>query len=174
MTETEPLSLSLVPMVYGDIPDILEIEQVSFSKPWTEKDFVYSLDQSHGHARVCRVDGQLLGYIVGFRLRDEFHLADFAVRPGSQRRGYGSSLLDLLCAELVEMSMRAVTLEVRQSNQAAVRLYGRAGFSTVAIRKAYYTQPVEDALVMIKPLSGQLSDWVARAAGRMDGIGQSV
>ena len=60
-----------------------------------------------------------------------------------------------------------VTLEVRASNQRALRLYGRSGFSTVAVRNGYYSKPREDALVMMKALEGRLSDWVGEVMGTM-------
>ena len=69
--------------------------------------------------------------------------------------------------------LEVITLEVRQSNQAALRLYGRAGFITVAIRRGYYRHPAEDAMVMVKSLSGKLSDWVARASKASSRIGES-
>ena len=168
-----PSGLAFVPMQRSDIPDVLEIESVSFSNPWREQDFVYALEKEHGIGRVCRLDGLMLGYAVGFRTGSEFHLADFAVRPESQRRGYGATLLDILLAELRMLGFRIVTLEVRRSNQPAVRLYGRAEFQTVAIRRAYYSRPTEDAIVMLKPLVGRLSDWVPKALDRTLKTGES-
>jgi [ribosomal protein S18]-alanine N-acetyltransferase len=165
--------LTLAPMQHADIADVLEIESVSFSNPWRERDFAYALEKAHGVARISRIDDVVLGYAVGFRKGEEFHLADFAVRATHQRSGVGSALLEVLLAELVDSGLSVITLEVRQSNQAAVRLYDRAGFHTVAIRSTYYSHPVEDALVMVKPLSGKLSDWIARAMTGMSKIGES-
>ncbi len=155
--------LSLLPMQVRDIPEVLEIEAVSFSNPWRERDFLYALERDHGIARICRQGDGVLAYTVGFTTSQEFHLADFAVRPDCQRRGYGIDLLDILIAELRGLGHQVITLEVRQSNQPAARLYGRAGFQTVAIRRGYYNRPTEDALVMVKALSGRLSDWVGTA-----------
>ena len=173
MTIQTTSQLSLCPMLPADIPEVLEIEAVSFSNPWKERDFLYALEKDHGIARVCRVEGIVQGYAVGFGTGEEFHLADFAVRPYNQRKGYGSVLLGILVDELIQSGFRVITLEVRQSNQAAVRLYERSGFNTVAIRRRYYSHPVEDALVMVKSLSGKLSDWVSRAMNRTSEIGES-
>jgi len=164
--------LGFADMVADDIAEVLEIESVSFSNPWRDQDFHYALNRDGGVARICRVQDVVLGYAVGFRTGSEFHLADFAVRSECQRRGYGAALLQILIAE-TESTSEAITLEVRRSNQAAVRMYTRAGFQTVAIRQDYYSRPREDALVMVKALSGKLSEWVARALSRASGMGES-
>ncbi|MBR85309.1 MAG: ribosomal-protein-alanine N-acetyltransferase [Rhodospirillaceae bacterium] len=167
------VAVDLTSMRADDLSEVLEIERVSFSNPWRERDFAYALEADHGVAHVVRMDGRLVGYSVGFQKGGEFHLADFAIQPGLQRRGYGRALLERLTGEVSALGLEAITLEVRQSNQAAVHLYTKAGFQTVAIRRGYYRHPAEDALVMVKALSGQLSDWVLRSASRMTEIGES-
>ena len=154
----------LVPMERQNIPEVLDIESVSFASPWREKDFVYALEDENGISRVVRIGDMVLGYVVGFMKASEFHLADFAVRPDCQRRGYGTAILEKLLTEVAGLEAQAVTLEVRQSNQPAVRMYSKSGFQTIAMRKAYYRRPVEDALVMVRPLRGKLSDWVVQHA----------
>ena len=161
--QSPPFDLTCVPMLRRDIPNILEIESVSFSHPWRKQDFVYALEKEHGVCRVCYLDRLVIGYAIGFRTGREFHLADFAIRPECQRRGYGGELLNILLDELGTLGVCVVTLEVRQSNKSAVRLYGRAGFQTIAFRRSYYTRPIEDAVVMLKPLEGKLANWIPSA-----------
>lgn len=161
---TAAAGLRLEPMTPADLPAVLEIEAVSFSNPWRESDFRFALEADTGYARVCRDGAGILGYVVGFKADTEFHLADFAVRPNRQRKGIGTALLNCLLTELGGMGLGAVSLEVRASNAGAVRLYTGSGFQTVAIRRGYYSRPKEDALVMVKALTGRLSDWVAAAA----------
>lgn len=144
----------------GDIARVLEIESVVFTNPWQETDFLYSMGKPSGDCLVAEVDGRLTGYSVGFRVDGEYHLADFAVRPERQREGLGSALLEQLLERLGDTDTGYVSLEVRMSNTAAIGLYTRYGFDQVAIRSAYYLQPIEDALVMLKVLSGELSDWL--------------
>lgn len=158
--KTADIDFALSPMVTDDIPDVLEIESVSFSNPWRKQDFEYSLREENGICRVSRLDGLVVGYAVGFFTKHELHLADFAVRPECQRRGYGRALLKIFLGQLEQMGTKIATLEVRQSNQRAVGLYSRAGFQTVAIRNDYYSRPKESAIVMIKSLDGDLSNWV--------------
>ena len=150
------IDFSFRPMSHNDIPDVLEIESVSFSNPWRTQDFECALHEENGLCRVCRLDGLVVGYAVGFFAAHELHLADFAVRPECQRRGYGSALLGVFLQQLGELGAKLVTLEVRRSNQRAVGLYERAGFQTVAIRDGYYSRPKEDAFVMLKSLEGDL------------------
>jgi ribosomal-protein-alanine N-acetyltransferase len=164
---------SLAPMSTGDLDDVLEIESVSFSNPWRRQDFDYALDQANGFCRISRIDGIVIGYVVGFFAGTELHLADFAVRPECHRRGYGRAILELLLAELEARGTGLVTLEVRRSNVRAVKLYSGAGFSTVAIRGAYYSRPVEDAIVMLKALAGVLSDWIPSTLSETTGNGES-
>ncbi|MDP6776388.1 MAG: GNAT family N-acetyltransferase, partial [Candidatus Latescibacteria bacterium] len=97
---------------------------------------------------------------------DEFHLADFAIRPSLQRRGLGRRLLDRVLADLGGRSVNLVSLEVRASNAPAIRLYSGAGFQTIAVREGYYSRPKEDALVMLKALRGEATDWAEVVAGR--------
>jgi ribosomal-protein-alanine N-acetyltransferase len=160
-------------MSQNDIPDVLEIESVSFSNPWRKQDFEYALREENGLCRVCRLKGLVVGYAVGFFSSHELHLADFAVRPECQRRGYGSALLGVFLEQLGELGAKIVTLEVRRSNQPAVGLYERAGFQTVAIRDAYYSRPREDALVMLKSLDGDLENWVPTVPGETLKTGES-
>lgn len=173
MAGSERPDVSLVSMTPGDIEDILEIESVSFSNPWRRQDFDYALGQENGYCRVCRIDGIVVGYVVGFFAGAELHLADFAVRPECHRRGFGRAILDRLLAELEARGTGLITLEVRRSNVRAVKLYTSAGFNTVAIRTGYYSRPTEDAIVMLKALAGVLSDWIPSALSQAAENGES-
>ncbi len=164
---------SLAPMSTGDLDNVLEIESVSFSNPWRRRDFDYALAQANGFCRISRIDGIVIGYAVGFFAGTELHLADLAVRPDCHRRGYGRAILELLLVELEARGTGLVTLEVRRSNVRAVKLYSGAGFSTVAIRGAYYSRPIEDAVVMLKALAGVLSDWIPSSLSQIIENGES-
>jgi ribosomal-protein-alanine N-acetyltransferase len=98
---------------------------------------------------------------VGFLVGDEFHLADLAVAVAHRRQGLGSALLASLEEDLRTQDVRLITLEVRLSNVAAQSLYASRGYQNIAMRKCYYTDPVEDALVMVRPLAGSLAEWVS-------------
>ena len=160
---TAPMDkLLLEPMQVCHLPSVTEIENRVFSNPWRQCDFESALKREDAYCRVVVANGQLVGYVVGFFVNKEFHLADFSIHPNQQRKGFGQRVLDLLCQELQGFS-QVISLEVRMSNVAALTLYKKNSFQTMAIRKNYYTHPQEDALVMLKPLQGQLSDWITDA-----------
>ncbi len=152
----------LAPMQICHLTGVAEIERLVFSNPWQQSDFKSALERENAYCRIVVVDGQLMGYVVGFFINKEFHLADFSIHPNQQRKGFGQRVLDILCSELHDLS-QVISLEVRMSNVAAIELYKKNGFQTMAIRKNYYAQPQEDALVMLKPLHGKLSDWITEA-----------
>jgi [ribosomal protein S18]-alanine N-acetyltransferase len=160
---TAPMDkLLLEPMQICHLTVVAEIESKVFSNPWLQSDFESALKRENAYCRVVVVNGQLLGYVVGFFINKEFHLADFSIHPDQQQKGFGQRVLDILCRELHDLS-QVISLEVRMSNVAALALYKKNDFQTMAIRKNYYTRPQEDALVMLKPLHGKLSDWITEA-----------
>lgn len=143
-----------------DLDRILRIEQESFSMPWTRKMFEVELSQNpFGHLYVARPAGReggagdFVGYVCFWVVFEEFRLMTLAVEPSARRQGIGRALLrHALALGCAQGATRAV-LEVRASNAAALRLYEEAGFQHVAVRERYYTNPVEDAVLMERELS---------------------
>ena len=133
---------------------VLEIEEASFNNPttraWYERElarpevcFIYVLRTAeHPCAAFCAF----------WRIADQAHINNLAVRPELRGRGLGIKLLEAVIDEAQRLGAGSLALEVRRSNIAAQRLYARAGFREEGLRKSYYTQPVEDALVLIKTL----------------------
>ena len=148
-------------MTLDHIGQVVEIEETVFTNPWKRRDFEFALKRKNSFCQVVLVEDGVVGYVVGFMIDREFHLADFAITPPLQQQGLGQKVLNIVF-EMLENKAQVVSLEVRMSNQVAIDLYKKVGFETMAIRKAYYTGPPEDALVMLKPLKSQLSDWVSR------------
>jgi len=155
-------SLMFYSMQVCHLESVVEIEQLVFSNPWTKRDFEFALKRDNAYCRVVFVGELLVGYVIGFFIKKEFHLADFSIHPNQQRQGLGRRTLEVLVGDLSTLA-HVISLEVRMSNVAAIELYKQFAFQTMAIRKDYYTQPQEDALVMLKPLQGKLSDWVTEA-----------
>jgi ribosomal-protein-alanine N-acetyltransferase len=133
-----------------EIDTVLAIEQASFTNPWTREMYVAELKNRGVSYFYLARDGQ--GRAVGFcsfwRVLDELHINNLAVVPEFRRRGVASALLTYVLTEGHRLGARRAMLEVRRSNEAAQRLYERFGFAVQGVRTSYYTNPVEDALVL--------------------------
>jgi ribosomal-protein-alanine N-acetyltransferase len=133
-----------------EIDTVLAIEQASFTNPWTREMYVAELKNRGVSFFYLARDGQ--GRAVGFcsfwRVLDELHINNLAVVPEFRRRGVASALLTYVLTEGHRLGARRAMLEVRRSNEAAQRLYERFGFAVQGVRTSYYTNPVEDALVL--------------------------
>lgn len=145
------------PMTVDDIAAVGALEAEIFPDPWSKASFRREVEEG-GETSWLRVavepaTGRLLGYCVAWFVADEVHLANVAVAPAERRRGLAQGFLDELLEAGRERGGRIVVLEVRRSNEGAQALYRRNGFFTVMIRRGYYRNDKEDALVMIRHLS---------------------
>lgn len=144
-------TLVIEPMTSADqIGDVLAVEEASFTNPWTRD--MYLGELNNRGVSYCYLAKQPGGRVVGFcsfwRVLDELHINNLAVLPEERRTGVATTLLDYVLKEGAALGARRATLEVRRSNDAARLLYERFGFSVAGVRRAYYTKPVEDALVL--------------------------
>jgi len=146
-------AIRIAPMTIARIDDVLAIEKVSFSDPWSREMFRSELEVGGGtYARVAVRGNALVGYLLAVMIVDEAHLGNLAVHPSERRSGVGQQLLDDLLETAREKGVGRITLEVRESNQAARKFYYQNKFIDVAMRKNYYRNPVEDAIVMLRSL----------------------
>lgn len=152
--KVRPIERDLVftPFVENDLDEVLPIEVALFSDPWPRQFFLEELRVAQSLACVARHRDKLAGYLLAWRLESEIHLGNIAVAPEFQRRGVGQALLSWLLERTREGGPGRITLEVRASNFAAQELYRRFGFEAVAVRRGYYHDSGEDALVMMKDL----------------------
>lgn len=133
------------------LPAILDIEGEVFKTPWNEEMFVQELEARQlSRAFVVLEGGRLVGYMISWMLRQELHLINIAVAPGSQRAGIATKMLRYLVDLTVGEGRRFITLEVRESNDAAIRLYESFGFKRIGIRPRYYHADGENAVVMVR------------------------
>ncbi len=133
-----------------DLAEVMEIERVSYPKPWSEEIFRSEIEQIADGSRaylVVRDGSELLGYGGLIFQLDDAHVSNIATAPSRRRRGVGRRLLAELGWAARSHGSQAMTLEVRHSNTAAQRLYESFGFETVGVRTRYY-EGVDDALVM--------------------------
>jgi ribosomal-protein-alanine N-acetyltransferase len=132
------------------IDDVLAVEEASFTSPWTREMYLSEL-QNRG-VSFCFLARAASGRIVGFcsfwRVLDELHINNLAVLPEFRREGIASALLTRVLHEGANLGARRATLEVRRSNDPAKLLYERFGFSVAGVRQGYYSNPIEDALIL--------------------------
>jgi tRNA threonylcarbamoyl adenosine modification protein YeaZ/ribosomal-protein-alanine acetyltransferase len=140
--------VALRPMREADLPRIAELEREIFSDPWPESFFLGEMAQPMIHARVAEHDGALAGYSVAWLGGGTGHLGNLAVVPGCRRRGIARRLLVELLERARAQGCEALALEVRVSNFAAQGLYRRHGFRLAGLRRGYYRDTGEDALIM--------------------------
>jgi ribosomal-protein-alanine N-acetyltransferase len=141
-----------------DIDDILRIESISFTNPWTREMYLSELE--HRNVAFFYIARDAVGEAVGFCsfwiVLDELHINNLAVLPEHRRSGVGSALLSRVLADGAARGAHRATLEVRASNTAALQLYERFGFRTTAVRRGYYTKPDEDALVLWRDFAARV------------------
>lgn len=142
----EPMVLR--PLVAADIAEIAELERAIFSDPWPPSFFRGELASAGMHARVAEREGRIAGYSLAWLGSGVGHLGNLAVVPAQRRRGVARALLDDLFAEAVRHGVREITLEVRAANEAAQALYRANGFVLSGLRRGYYRDTGEDAVVM--------------------------
>ncbi len=142
--------LELVPMEKRHVRDVLEIENVVYPKPWTQRIFTEEIDLMRRGQRlylVGKIGRQLVGYCGLLFIDDAAHVTNIAVDPSWQHRGIATEMLLELAWRAREASCAALTLEVRHTNSAAQALYRRFGFAPAGVRKRYY-ENTDDAIVM--------------------------
>jgi [ribosomal protein S18]-alanine N-acetyltransferase len=146
---TESTIVTIEPALRIDLPAIAELEQASFADPWSLASFDAVMDEPAAFFAVARgAEERILGYVVAWFAADEGEIANLAVREPTRRRGIGAALLDGALAEGSRRGARNLYLEVRESNDAARRLYASRAFEEIGRRKRYYRHPVEDAVVL--------------------------
>ena len=125
--------------------EIIKIERECFSDPWSEGMFAEILENLLAHGYIAQDSGGLLGFILFYNLEPEIQILNIAVRKSARNKKIGSLLLkEALACENIDLA----TLEVRESNLAAINLYKKFGFKTDGVRKNYYAQPREHAILM--------------------------
>src|SRR5688500_9292114 len=133
-----------------DLEGVLAVEAESFTNPWTRDMYSWELqNRSVCHILIVRTDDcPVAGFCAFWRVFDEIHINDLAMRQQFRRQGIGTALLHEVMAEARRLGARRASLEVRASNADARRLYEQLGFYVAGTRRNYYTNPVEDALIL--------------------------
>lgn len=134
----------------ADLDAVLAIEDASFNNPTTRQWYEAELARPEVcHIYVLRTpEHRAAAFCAFWLIGDQAHINQFAVRPELRRQGLGRRLLDAMITEAARLGATELTLEVRESNTPALELYQHAGFAREAVRKNYYTNPVEHALLL--------------------------
>ncbi len=141
---------SILPARPGDLEAVYRIAEESFPVPWPLEELRKELGRPFSALRVLRPqpEAPIAGFLNYWRVADELQLMNVAVAPAQRRRGHGRALLEDLLRIARALAVASVSLEVRPSNQAAIRLYQAYGFARIGLRPRYYSDNAEDALVM--------------------------
>jgi ribosomal-protein-alanine N-acetyltransferase len=147
-------------LTFADLPQVIAIERRAFPSPWSLAMFVLELSKPSGVCLAALRDDALVGYLICSRYDTVWHIMNVAVDPAQQRTGVATALLQRVLEEVGDPGAR-FTLEVRPSNGPAIRLYERHGFRAAGLRRRYYQDNGEDALIMWRTpatLEGRLDD----------------
>jgi [ribosomal protein S18]-alanine N-acetyltransferase len=145
-------SVVLRDMVVDDLPRVNAIERESYSVPWSDATFRGLLRRRDAELIVAESYGVVIAYAIFWCVIDQSELGNVAVTARWRGRGIGERLVAEVLRRAEQRGVREIYLEVRPSNEVARRLYERFGFSQVGRRRNYYQEPVEDALVLRRPL----------------------
>ena len=140
------------PMLEVDLDQVVEIEKASMPSPWSRELFEAELKRELARYFVAEDEGKVAGYLGYWEAPQEAHIINLAVSPGHRNRGIGQNMLEYCMEFARKRGAQLATLEVRESNGPARRMYEKCGFRFVAIRKKYYSDNQEDAVVMLRDM----------------------
>ena len=142
------MNISFYLMKEEDIDSVLEISSLSFSIPWSKDSYIQELTNPIARYLVAKIDNKIVGFVGTWIVLDESHITNIAIHPNYRKQGIGSSLLEAFLKYCKSQGCIAFTLEVRNSNKAARTLYEKYNFKQEGVRKGYYEDTKEDAIIM--------------------------
>lgn len=144
------MAFEILPMTAEDISQVAALEQACFSDPWPQSVLAQELENGLSLWLAAKQGGEVLGYVGSQSVLDEADMMNLAVQETARRQGIAKALVCALCRKLSEKGVQSLTLEVRDSNEPAIRLYEALGFTQVGKRPNYYFHPKEDARILRK------------------------
>ena len=137
------------PMTSAELEDISRLEKLCFSLPWSRESLRLEVEENKcARYFTVRANGKVVGYGGMWLILDEAHITNIAVHPDYRNRGFGRMIMQTLMQEASRLGIERMTLEVRVSNRPAIHLYESMGFERGGVRKGYYSNNREDALIM--------------------------
>ena len=132
-----------------DVDDIYEIERLCFPDPWSKDAMIYELESNpRAFYIVAELEGKVVGYAGLWWIGDEGHITNVAVKPGFRNRRIAQGIMEVMIDFTTQQGIMHHTLEVRRSNEPAIKLYEKFDFRIEGVRKGYYRNNKEDALIM--------------------------
>jgi ribosomal-protein-alanine N-acetyltransferase len=151
-SENDVIQVTIDLMKRKDLPEILAIEKESFVSPWSEGMFRDEINLKHSQCLVARMwqgeKSMIGGYIIFWIVADEAHLHNLAVKKEFRNQGLAHRFMEVMKEISSQVGLKTQTLEVRESNEAAIKLYRKCGFVVKGRRSLYYSDTKEDALIM--------------------------
>lgn len=142
--------MKCVQMERCHVAQVAQLEKICFADPWSKKSVASELDNPLSYWLVAVEEDRVVGYVGSQSVEGESDMMNVAVHPDHRRQGIGQALVEDLVKALRQRGNHSLTLEVRVSNEKAIGLYEKLGFSQVGLRKNYYRNPKEDALILRK------------------------
>ncbi len=139
-------------LVYDDIEEVSKMESEYFGQPWSAKGIATYMEKGNTIFLVAKDGERVIGYVAIVCVLDEGNLVSIAVRKEHRNRGVASELLDIAYEEASKRGVTSINLEVRESNEAAIKLYEKEGFEFIGERKDFYSRPIENAKLFLKKL----------------------
>lgn len=137
----------------SDVDDIEALEQICFASPWSKESLLYELTENPMATYiVAELEGHVIGYVGLWAIVDEGHITNVAVSPDYRRLQVGSALIKTMLDVTIKAGIQHHTLEVRAGNEPAKGLYRKFGFEEAGLRKGYYEDNGEDAIIMWRHL----------------------
>ena len=149
------ITMVIRPMEKKDIDIVVSLESRIFSDPWPARAFIDGLRDNSHHFLVVEVDDSVVGYASYYIDMGEGRLTNIAVTPEFRRKNIAKKLLECILSIVVKAECKYIFLDVRPTNGAAISLYSKFGFYEVYRRPDYYLNPPEEAMVMVKDLTGE-------------------
>lgn len=144
------LNLIFESMRYEHLDEISELEKQCFNRPWSKKSLESELSNKNAVFTVAKLNDKIVGYVGMYDILKEGYINNIAVNKKFRNMGVGTELLNYLIRYANNNDLEFITLEVRESNDNAIRLYKKLGFKKVGIRKNFYSNPLENAILFTK------------------------
>ena len=142
--------MKMIPMNESHVAQVAALEKLCFSDPWSETSIASELENPLSLWLIAEEDGAVCGYVGSQTVLDETDMMNIAVHPDCRRKGIAAALITELVSRLKARGSRVLRLEVRESNFSAIALYEALGFTQLGLRKNYYRNPKENALILGK------------------------